>query len=173
MRKIIKYIALALCLLTVSGTFSCTKNKMDIYSLAKRLNEVFPEESGRAYLCSDRENDGYYVIDAKEFGRIYSGKIEAPTCFSRVAGYAVRLPADQMGLEIHIIECVNRSDTDEIYGLVQARVDRIRSSEIMDYIPESYEKYYAGAEVYVYKNAVFLLATPDNKAVKKQIKKLY
>ena len=65
------------------------------------------------------------------------------------------------------------SDTEEVSALLQKRIDRICNSEILEYAPESFEKYFRGAEIFVYKRAVFLLATPDNRAVKKEIKRVY
>ncbi len=152
---------------------SCSEKEPDIYGMLISLCEVFDEEYGTSLLYSDSEQEGFYTSSPEEFGRLFTGRIEPPYCFSRIAGYAIRLPVDDSGFEIHIVLCVNRSDAEEVSALLQKRIDRICGSEILEYAPESYERYYRGAEIYVYKKAVFLLATPDNRALKKEIKRLY
>ena len=168
-----KIICIALCISSIFAFGSCSESKPDIYSMLVGLCDIFDDEYGPSLLYSDIETDGFHTASPEEFGRLFTGRIEPPYCFSRIAGYAIRLPVDDSGFEIHIVLCVNRSDTEEIAELLQKRVDRIRDSEIREYAPESYEKYFLGAEIYVYKSAVFLLATPDKKKKKKEIKRLY
>ena len=55
--------------------------------------------------------------------------------------------------------------------LLQKRIKKISSSEIKEYAPESFEMYYAGSEIFIYRDTVYLLATPDNAAAKKLIRK--
>jgi hypothetical protein len=160
-----------ICTVFLLSLFSCQKSPENIYSLLENLCEGFSEEYGKALLFSDKETGGFTQTDGKTLGRLYSGKWEAPACFSQVTGYAIRLPLDDSGFEIHIIKCVNPSDTDEVSALLQKRIDKIQSSEIKEYAPESYEKYFVGSEVYVVGDTVFLLATPDNSLVKSLIKK--
>ncbi len=150
---------------------SCQKSPENIYSLVIKLSESFGDENGYCLFYSDIETEGFSVADGEAFGRLYSGKWENPSCFSRITGYAIRLPLDDSGFEIHAIKCVNVSDTEEVSRLVQKRIDRLQNAEIKAYAPESYERYFVGAEVYVRGDTVFLLATPDNLSVKKIIKK--
>ena len=153
----------------VFGLNSCAKSPEDIYGLVVKLSDSFSEESGACVFYSDTEKDGFAVADGRELGRLYIGKWEEPYCFSRIRGYAVRIPLDDSGFEIHALKCVNVSDTEEVSRLVQMRIDRLQNAEIKEYAPESYERYFVGAEIYVRGDTVFLLATPDNRAVKKMI----
>ncbi len=151
---------------------SCAKKEQDICSILTRLCDIFPEEYGFSALYSDTEQEGFILADGDDLGRLYTGLFQPPSCYSRIEGFAIRLPMDDSGFEIHIIKCVNRSDTEEISALLMRRIDKITSSEIMDYAPESYEKYFIGAEIYIRGDMVFLLATPDNAKVKREIKTL-
>lgn len=148
---------------------SCAKSPEDIYGLVVKLSDSFSEESGACVFYSDTEKDGFTVADGKTLGRFYIGKWEEPPCFSRIRGYAVCIPLDDSGFEIHALKCVNVSDTEEVSRLVRKRIDRLQNAEIKEYAPESYERYFVGAEVYVRGDTVFLLATPDNRLVKKMI----
>jgi hypothetical protein len=122
-------------------------------------------------MYSDIEKDGFSVADGKMLGRLYNGKWEVPTCFLRISEYAVRLPLDDSGFEIHALKCLNASDTEEVSRLVRKRIDRLQSAEIKEYAPESFERCFVGAEVYVRGDIVFLLATPDNLSAKRIIKR--
>ncbi len=159
-------LAAFLCVMSLS---SCRKSPENIYALVVKLSESFGEESGACVFYSDTEKDGFTVADGETLGRLYVGKWEAPPCFSRIRGYAVRIPLDDSGFEIHALKCVNVSDTEEVSRLVQKRIDRLQNAEIKAFAPESYERYFVGAEIYVRGDTVFLLATPDNRAVKKMI----
>ena len=114
---------------------------------------------------------GYTVFDGRSIGRLYIGRWEEPACFSVISEYAIRLPLDDSGFEIHAIRCVNLSDTEEISRLIRKRIDMLQNAEIKEYAPESYERYFVGAEVYVFGDTVFLLATPDNLSVKRLIRR--
>ncbi len=144
----------------------CAAEERDIYSLVFQLSELFPEDNTPAVFYSESKRAEFNGLSREEFGHIYSGRFEQPSCMSRIKGYAIRLPQDDSGFEIHIIKCVNRSDTDEIASLLRSRIDMLHSSEILEYAPESFQRYFAGAEVFIYKELVFLLATPDNRKVK-------
>ncbi len=168
--KKIKLLCLFLALIALLP--SCAKKERDICSLLLELCDIFSEEYGPSVLYSDAEHQGFTKSDGVTLGRLYTGLFEPPNCYSRIKSFAVRLPMDDSGFEIHIIKCVNRSDTEEISALLMRRIDSITSSEIMDYAPESYERYFIGAEVFTRGDTVFLLATPDNAKVKKEIKKL-
>lgn len=140
--------------------------------LLTKINESFVDESTVSLMYSDTETDGFTFADGKTLGRLYDGRWEAPSCVSRIRAYAIRLPVDDSGFEVHILKCVSLSDRGEVAALVQRRVDRLQNAEIREYAPESYEKYFVGAEVYIKGDTVFLLATPDNRAVKKLIRKM-
>ncbi len=159
--------AAVFCILSLN---SCQKSPENIYGLVKRLSESFGEENGHCLFYSDTETDGFDTVNGETLGRLYNGKWDTPSCFSRIKGFAIRLPLDDSGFEIHAIKCVNVSDTEEVSRLIQKRIDRLQSAEIKAYAPESYERYFVGAEIFVRGDTVFLLATPDNLAVKKIIK---
>jgi hypothetical protein len=58
-----------------------------------------------------------------------------------------------------------------VAALVRKRVQKISSSEIREFAPESFEMYFVGSEVFVYRDTVYLLATPDNAAAKRLVRK--
>lgn len=165
-RRFLTVLTALICAFSLSA---CKKSPEDIYTLVVKLSESFSEESCARVFYSDTEKDGFTVADGKTLGRFYIGKWEEPPCFSRIRGYAVCIPLDDSGFEIHALKCVNVSDTEEVSRLVQKRIDRLQNAEIKEYAPESYERYFVGAEVYVRGDTVFLLATPDNRLVKKMI----
>ena len=150
---------------------SCKSSPKNIYGLIKTLSDSFSEEKGAYILYADSEQAGFSVLDGKDLGRLYIGRWEEPSCFSRISGYAIRLPLDDSGFELHALKCVNLSDTEEISRLIRKRIDRLQNAEIKEYAPESYERYFVGAEIFVWGDTVFLLATPDNLSVKRQIKR--
>ena len=155
--------------LTLFSLNCCAKSPENIYTLLTELSENFGDEYGFSVLYSDSEQQGFTKCDMQTVGRLYKGKWEDPSCASKIKEFAIRLPLDDSGFEIHILRCVNISDIDEVKSLLQKRIDRLQNSEIKDYAPESYEKYYVGAEIYVKGDTVFLLATPDNRSIKKII----
>ncbi len=151
--------------------FGCAPSETDICEVLSELSSLFPEEQKCVFYTS-AERDSFKLADSKALGRLYMGKFETPGCYPRIKDFAIRLPLDDSGFEIHIIKCVNRSDREEIADMLMRRIDSVRSSEILDYAPENYEKYFIGAEVYTRGDLVFLLATPDNAEVIRKIKKL-
>lgn len=146
----------------------CGCDETDIYNLMDELCEYFDasgETDAKYVLMTDKEGS------AEKLGRLYTGLYEAPGCYSLITGYTVRLPADESGFEIHALRCRNRSDTEEVAELLRKRIKKISSSEIKDYAPESFEMYFAGSEVFMRRDTVYLLATPDNAAAKRIIRK--
>ncbi|MBE6609553.1 MAG: hypothetical protein E7634_02665 [Ruminococcaceae bacterium] len=159
-----------LLITTVLTCFSgCGRDETDIYAVMGELCAYF-DSSGETYakyvLMTD--DDG----TAEKLGRLYTGLYEAPGCYPLINGYAVRLPSDESGFEIHAVRCRNRSDTAEIADLLLKRIKKISFSEIKDYAPESFEMYFAGSEIFVLRDTVYLLATPDNAAAKRIIRKV-
>lgn len=148
---------------------ACEKSPENIYRLVNALSESFGETHDLSIRYADREEEGFVIADSKALGRLYSGKWETPACMSRISAFAIRLPLDESGFEIHALKCVNLSDTDEVAGLLRKRIERLRNAEIKEYAPESYEMYFVGAEIFTCGDTVFLLATPDNRAAKKFI----
>ena len=166
-----RIVSVFLILAALFSLCSCSKSPKDIYGLVKTLSESFDEDSGACIYYSDKEQVGYTVLDGRSLGRLYIGRWEEPACFSVISEYAIRLPLDDSGFEIHAIRCVNLSDTEEISRLIRKRIDMLQNAEIKEYAPESYERYFVGAEVYVFGDTVFLLATPDNLSVKRLIRR--
>ena len=167
-----RIICCALIFLCLISLISCQKSPENIYMLLTKINESFEDEVATSLMYSDTGTDGFTLADGKTLGRLYDGRWEAPGCASRIRAYAIRLPVDDSGFEIHILKCVSLSDRDEVASLVQRRIDRLQNAEIREYAPESYEKYFVGAEIYIKGDTVFLLATPDNRSVKKLIRKM-
>lgn len=171
---------MVLVLITVCGCVcSCIGGKKSGASpdeLLLRLCEMSGGENNKAVLylnrTPDAENSGFRVMSGEDFGYLYSGKFEAPACMDRIVGYAIRLPLDESGHEIHIIECVDPSDTEEVGALLLARVERMQSAEILEFAPEGYEICFRGAIVRAYGRYVFLLSTPDNASLEAEIKRL-
>lgn len=167
-KRVLTVLLTAVCILSLSG---CQKSPRNIYGLLCALSESFSEEYGPSLLYSDSEVEGFDIGTPELLGRLYLGRFEEPSCASKLSGFAIRLPLDDSGFEIHILKCVNVSDTEEVSELVGKRIDRLQNAEIREYAPESYERYFVGAEVFVWGDTVFLLATPDNLYVKNIIKK--
>jgi len=153
----------------------CGRNETDIYTVMNRLCLYYSESSEQTskytLISGKTAPEGYVEWGADKFGRLYTGLYEAPACFPLITAYAIRLPSDESGFEIHAVRCQNRSDTDEVAALLQKRIKKISSSEIKEHAPESFEMYYAGSEIFVFHDTVYLLATPDNSAAKKLIRR--
>lgn len=168
MRYFVKIAAGVLAVLVF--LMSCGARETDICELALAVCDEMEESGGRGILYLDRtrnsSNGDFHELSKDNFGFLYTGKKETPSCINRITGYAVRLSLDGNGCEIHIIECVNPSDTDEVSAMLLERVERLQGAEILQYAPESYEMYFRGAEVFTEGRYAFLLATPDNEAVK-------
>ena len=163
--------ALFLLVFCLTSAVSCRNGTDDVYALVTALSESFGEDHGPSLMYSDKAAMGFTEVGHETLGRLYLGKWESPACASRIESFAIRLPLDDSGFEIHALKCVNASDTDEISGLIRRRIERIQNAEIKNYAPESYERFFVGAEVFTYGNTVFLLATPDNLSVKRMIKR--
>lgn len=165
-----RFFAVLILVACVFSLSACEKSPENIYRLTEKLSESFGDEYGFSLMYSDREADGFTVAEYEALGRLYTGKFEKPSCASKISGYAIRLPLDDSGFEIHALKCVNISDTEEISALIGKRIARLQNAEIRKYAPESYEKHFVGAEIFVWGDTVFLLATPDNLSVKRIIK---
>lgn len=152
---------LAVCLI------SCQVRTVEAPELLTKLCNIFGSEDnvkkGTVY-------DFDHPLTSERFGMLYTGKYASPPCFSRIAGYTIRLPSDESGFEIHIIECVNRSDTAEISRMLSSRIQMLRSAEIREYAPDTYLRYFENATVVTKGRYAFLLATPNNEKCIKIIK---
>ena len=172
-----KKICIFLCITTLlaGSFFSCGCDETDIYAVLDELCLYFSENGERdaKYILVTGKNApaGYVEWSSDKFGRLYTGLYEEPGCFPLITGYALRLPSDESGFEIHVVRVRNRSDTEEVAALMRKRVQKISSSEIREFAPESFEMYFVGSEVFVYRDTVYLLATPDNVAAKRLIRK--
>lgn len=168
---ILTLITLSVC---VRATVSCNVKSCDIYEFLTELCEAFDEGAGVGKGITYAENAltslGIKQMAPERFGRLYTGRNEPPPCFSRIEGYALRLPSDESGFEIHIIRCVNRSDTAEVSNMLASRIEMLSSAEIRQYAPSTYLTYFENAEIYVRGRYVFLLATPNNEKCIKIIK---
>ena len=150
---------------------------VDICEVLLKLCEIengYSSDKAVFYFDETRkcENVDFQLLSGQRFGYLYDGVFEEPVCFGRIEGYAIRMPLDTSGYEIHIIECVNVSDSEEIGAMLLRRVEKMQSAEILQYAPESYEICFRGAIVYTRGRYAFLLATPDNDAAVKVIKRL-
>lgn len=161
------------CIITVTTGCNVGYGSTDVSELIHVANEAVRSVSGRGIVLFDRtrnpgngEND---LLDSEKFAFLYTGRYEALPCADRIVSYAVRLPSDMGGCEIHAVECVNPSDCEEIAVYMQMRIRSLRSSEMLSIAPETHEKCFLGAEIFTKGRFVFLLATPDNAAVKKAI----
>ena len=176
MKKIF-FVTLLLTVIAVGGIFFCSCGaEADVYDLLLAAEGACGEPTEKGIYCIDRtrntENGDIYGISAQELGFLYGGKMEAPACIERISSYAVRLPLGTDGYEIHILKCVSVRDTAEAEALLLSRVERLQSAEILEYAPEGYELYFRGAEVRTVGRYAVLLATPDNAAAFKAIKRL-
>ena len=167
---------IALLSAMLSTGCSPSPKEVDIYTLLIELCETNGEAYGKEIIYFDRtrnsENGDFHTLSEEKLGYLYTGRFEPPGCMSRISGYALRMPLDTSGYEIHIIECLNPSDTSEISSLLQKRIDKLQGSEILSIAPETYEMYFRGAVLYSKGRYVFLLATPDNASVIKRIEKV-
>ena len=149
-----------------------SQQKTDIKTVMRELCALQSETKGVMYCRETAGEEDFFVLDEDNFGRLYSGKFAPPVCIDRINDYTVRLPVDDSGYEIHIIECLNRSDVGEVADMLRQRTEKIQNSEILEYAPENFEKYFRGATVLTYGRYAVLLATPDNEAAEKLLKKL-
>ena len=168
------FLVILMCVLT--ALFSCARAEVDEKEVLIGICDAIGGGYGKGvlYTSAETELEGHTFLkltDA-EFGFLYNGRKEPPGCFSRIAGYAVRIPSDESGYEIHVVKCRSLSDTDEVKQMLLCRVERLQGAEILKYAPESYEAYFRGAEVFVKGSYVFLLATPDNALARETVKKL-
>ena len=169
-----KKIFLYLLLVAVLAFYGCGRTEnIEITELLMLISEEQTGENGKGvfYTRNADGKEGFLTLDENSFGRLYSGRYEPPVCMDRIEDYAVRLPVDDSGYEIHIIKCLNRSDSEEISMMLQSRIEKIQNLEILEYAPENFEKYYRGAVVVTVGRYAVLLATPDNKLAEKTIKK--
>ena len=167
-----------LSILTVCGcVLSCSKgDDVDIYSFIYELCEAGGSDAHETAVFyaderSANENSGLRVRSNEEFGFLYDGVFAEPACFGRIEGFVIRMPQDDSGFEVHVIKCVNVSDTSEVAAMLQRRVDRLQSAEILEFAPESYEICFRGAIVYTRGRLAFLISTYDNEAVRRVIDK--
>ena len=148
--------------------------KVSAEELCLSLNELFPDTDRGAVMLSDKasedESGVFSPLTDQTIGRLYTGLYEPPSCRSRIDACAVRLPIDESGFEIHVLCALNPSDVQEITALLDRRLQKMKSAEILQYAPDEYKPHYENAEIFTKGNYVFLLATPDNTAAKKLIR---
>ena len=166
--RIITLICAALC----CQSCAFAQKNTDVYSIIEQISAN--ESRGVLYFDRTRnaENDTFLTLAPEKLGYLYTGRFEPPECLDRVSSYALRLSADLEGGEIHVIECIDRSDTAEITALMSLRIERFQSSEVLWIAPETHEKYFKSATTYVKGRYAFLLATADNSSVIRQIEKI-
>jgi len=143
--------ALFLLIFCLTSAVSCGKGTDDVYALVTALSESFGEDHGPSLMYSDKAAMGFTEVGHETLGRLYLGKWESPACASRIESFAIRLPLDDSGFEIHALKCVNASDTDEISGeemipdldspkvedMAVANVLHRRLHHCLDLLPES------------------------------------
>ena len=176
-KRIILFVLALICICGCVLSCSNGHKEVDVCEILLDLCKIESEyslNSAVLYFGETRkcENGDFTALPKEKFGYLYDGVFEAPVCFDRIEDYAIRMPLDTSGYEIHIIRCVNVSDSEEIKAMLMRRVEKMQSAEILQYAPESYEICFRGAIVYTYGRYVFLLATPDNEAVVREIKRL-
>lgn len=145
--------------LCLSVLASCQARTLEMSELLGKLCDVFGSEDG---IKKGTVYDSDSPLTPERFSMIYTGKYATLPCFSRIAGYAIRLPSDEYGFEIHILKCINRSDTSEIARILSERIQSLRSAEIREYAPDTYLRYFENATVVTKGRYAFLLATPNN-----------
>ena len=152
---------------------SCGGEDKSAYGLLQELLKACEGVESRGTVYCDEgaktSNDGLRVLSNEQLGFLYLGKNESHACIEGVDGYAVRLPLDTDGFELHVIKCKSPAYAREVAKMLMLRVDNLKDAEILSYAPEGYELYFRGAEVRVKGCWAFLLATPDNSAVIKVI----
>lgn len=164
-------IILSVCLSACGGT-----PKASAEELCLSLNELFPNTDRGAVMLSDKASEdesgsgGFSPLTDQAIGRLYTGLYEQPSCRSRIDACAVRLPIDESGFEIHVLCALNPSDVQEITALLDRRLQKMKTAEILQYAPDEYKPHYENAEIFTKRNYVFLLATPDNAAAKRLIR---
>lgn len=175
MKWVIKAAVLILTVLSAVSCVSCSSDATgkDAGEVLEAVFSTVEAVSGRGIIYFDRtrntENCENDVISREKLGYLYTGRIEPLPCADRIVSYAVRLPSDMGGCELHAIKCLNPSDCSEVAAFFEKRIAKLRSSEVISIAPETCEKCFLGAEVYQKGRFVFLIATPDNAAVIKAI----
>lgn len=148
----------------------------DTDELLQAVTEALGDSKGRGIIYFDRtrnpENEDLHRLSEEQLGYLYTGRIEPLPCQARIAAYALWMPSDTGGCEIHVIECQNPSDTEEIALFLQKRIDKLKSSEILSIAPENRQNCFKSAEVYRKGRFAFLLATPNNASAKRAINSL-
>ena len=167
--RVRSFVKIAAVFLLVGALVSCGREGKCAKDLLYALLEVCDgaESRGAVYcdIASETENEALRVLSNEEFGFLYLGKKEAPACIEGIEGYALRLPLDTDGFELHVIKCKSPAYAREAAKLLMLRVDKLKGAEILSYAPEGYELYFRGAQVRTKGCYAFLLATPDNSAV--------
>ncbi len=175
-RKITAVLSAALCICFLASACTGKEDDADIVQLLYRLCEVGGQgsEDTAAFYFDDvtaSKYDGLRVRSSEDFGFLYDGIFAEPVCYNRIENYAIRLPLDTSGFEVHIMRCVNLSDCAEVQAMLSRRLDKMQNAEIREYAPENYEICFTGATVYAEGRYVFLISTYDNEAVIKEIKR--
>lgn len=163
-------LAVLLCFSSLGAT-SCSGGGASAQQICEAVDALFPEEDRGAvfYSLHAPEGSGAEELSAELLGRLYTGIYEPPGCLDRISECAVRLPLDESGFEVHVAVALDLSDASELTRLLEKRLKKMTSSELLLYAPEEYERNYATAELYVSGRYVILLATPDNALAKKTV----
>ena len=175
MKVAFKGIVLLLAVLLALSSVSCSPmgEGMDAGEVLCAVFSTVEDAGGRGIIYFDRtrntENGDTHVISEEKLGYLYTGRIEPLQCADRIESYAVRLPSDMGGCELHVIKCLNPSDCTEVAAFFEKRIGKLKASEVLSIAPETCEKCFLGAEVYQKGRFVFLIATSDNAAVIKAI----
>lgn len=180
LKKLHSLFLVTLVLLRIFPLISCASNLPSAIQLCLEIDSLFKEEDRGCVLYTTQisESDKAtatvepQTITPEIIGRLYTGKYSAPTSCDRISSCAVRLPVDESGFEIHVLIALNLSDVTALSSLLNARIEKMHSDELMLYAPEEYLRNYRNAELFISGRYVILLATPDNEKAKASIKAL-
>ncbi len=153
---------------------SCSAKEVSALELCAAVDALFLQEDRGAIFYSSRQiaNIPSEELTPSLLGRIYTGRYQQPDCCDRISECAVRLPLDESGFEVHVAVALNLSDVPELTRLLEKRLKRMTSNELLQYAPEEYERNYATAELYTVGRYVILLATPDNALAKRTVRSM-
>lgn len=169
-----------LTLLRVFPLISCTSSSPSALQLCLKIDNLFQGEDRGCILYATQGSETEEESSSAEpeaitpelIGRLYTGKYSAPPSCDRIASCAVRLPVDESGFEIHVLIALNLSDVTTLSSLLNTRIEKMHSQELMLYAPEEYLRNYGNAELFISGRYIILLATPDNEKAKSAIKTL-
>ena len=163
----LKRLILLILIFLITVLSSCQKGKLSTDDLGYRLLNIYPNIPSCSQYVKNAEKYSPGYISPEDFSFLYMGTREKLPEWELISEFRIILSNSTEFFEIHIMKANNASDADEISKLLSRR------KKLLDlFIKEEGDFTASESELIVKGKYVILIATDDNEAAIRLLKKL-